>query len=54
MMMVVLYEKNIFILQEQNTCLHWAALAGDTQIMDLLLKSNVHIDAKNIFGATAL
>ncbi|XP_028408266.1 uncharacterized protein LOC114530870 isoform X2 [Dendronephthya gigantea] len=40
--------------KEKNTCLHWAALAGDINIMDLLLQSNVHIDARNMFGATAL
>ncbi|XP_046845823.1 uncharacterized protein LOC124439604 [Xenia sp. Carnegie-2017] len=46
---------NVNILDnEQNTCLHWAALAGDIHIMELLLNKSVHVDAKNIFDATAL
>ncbi|KAK7199721.1 Ankyrin repeats (3 copies)/Ankyrin repeats (many copies)/Ankyrin repeat [Novymonas esmeraldas] len=38
----------------RNTMLHWAAAVGNVTAADMLLRHGVEVDARNVYGATAL
>jgi len=49
------YKMNISIRDANNcTFLHWAAISGQVEMAEYLLKSGIDINATNKFGCTAL
>ena len=45
---------DLLLLQEENVCLHWAALSGCDDIAQALLEAQCDLNAVNIHGDTPL